>query len=106
MNEWRQNWARDDNPESMIFTEEVLAELNLKREDLPQVTDPNSQSAINAAAKRMYYRDLINQGVSEAEAKALTAEMFKNVNKFTTFYNGYVNDYNTKLAGDDVIVVP
>lgn len=105
MNKWRQNWARDDNPESMIFTEEVLAELNLKREDLPQVTDPNSQSAINAAAKRMYYRDLINQGVSEAEAKALTAEMFENVNKFTTFYNGYVNDYNTKLAGDDVIVV-
>jgi len=105
MNKWRQNWARDDNPESMIFTEEVLAELNLKREDLPQVTDPNSQSAINAAAKRMYYRDLINQGVSEAEAKALTAEMFENVNKFTTYYNGYVNDYNTKLAGDDVIVV-
>lgn len=105
MNEWRQNWARDDNPESMIFTEEVLAELNLKREDLPQVTDPNSQSAINAAAKRMYYRDLINQGVSEAEAKALTAEMFQNINDFTTYYNGYVDDYNKKLAGDDVIVV-
>lgn len=105
MNEWRQNWARDDNPESMIFTEEVLAELNLKREDLPEVTDPNSQSAINAAAKRMYYRDLINQGVSEAEAKALTAEMFQNINDFTTYYNGYVDDYNKKLAGDDVIVV-
>jgi hypothetical protein len=97
MNRFRQEWARPDNPQSMIFTDEVLQQLGKKREDLPT----NNREALAA-----YEKDLIAEGVSEEEAKRLAKEMFLGIDDFTSFYEDYKNDYNNKVGDDDVIPVP
>jgi hypothetical protein len=96
MNTWRKEWARDDNPESMIFTEEVLEQLGKTRDQLP---------TNDREAREFYAQDLINQGVPEEEAKRLAKEMFVNIDDFTSFYNGYKSDYNSKLVGEEEIIV-
>jgi hypothetical protein len=96
MNTWRKEWARDDNPESMIFTPEVLEQLGKTKDQLPK----NDREA-----REFYARDLINQGVPEQEAKRLAREMFVNIDDFTTFYDEYQSDYNSKLAADGEVIV-
>ena len=94
LNKFRQEWAKPDNPESMIFTEEVLQQLGKKREDLPT----NDEEA-----KRAYEKDLIAKGVPEEEAKKLTKEMFLGIDNFTTFYEDFKNDYNNQIRDDGAI---
>jgi len=96
MNKWRKEWARDDNPESMIFTEEVLKQLGKTRDQLP---------TNDREAREFYTKDLMAQGVPEEEAKRLAKEMFLNIDDFTSFYSGYKSDYNSKIAGDGEVIV-
>ena len=96
MNKWRANWANSE--EAKIFTPEVLSQLGFESvDDLPQ----------NQTQSREFYKkDLIKRGASEEEAERLTREMFTNINDFTNFYNSYQDDYNSKLLGEDLIIVP
>ena len=95
MNEWRDSWAESE--EAKIFTPEVLNQLGFESvDDLPQ----------NKQQSREYYKqDLIKRGVPEGEAERLTNEMFNGIDKYTSFHNDYVNDYNNKLSDQDVETV-
>ena len=78
MNRFRQEWAKPDNPQSMIFTDEVLQQLGKKREDLPT----NDEEA-----KRAYEEDLIAEGGPPEEAKKLINNY--RVNGRQLFYFNY-----------------
>ena len=97
LNKFRQEWAKPDNPQSMIFTDEVLQQLGKKREDLPT----NDEEA-----KRAYEKDLIAEGVPPEEAKKLTKEMFLGIDDFTSFYGDFKNDYNSQIKDAGAIRIP
>jgi hypothetical protein len=95
MNEWRDNWANSE--EAKIFTPEVLNQLGFESVDqLPQ----NKQES-----KEYYKQDLIKRGVPEDEAERLTNEMFTGIDKYTSFHEAYVDDYNNKLANQNAEVI-
>jgi len=125
MRDFINEWGADDNPNSMIFTPEVRAELSAAGFADTTIVKGDSSSARRQNAKINYNAQLVNQyklyqaegdpdfaGLTEQQikdkAKQDTDILFGGIDDFSTYHNNARSAMNPPAGGgtDDMQIVP